>query len=150
MKVSAIVAAGIMLGSGVTAVGYAVADDGRPTKTAPLGPGTVTVVIDIEHSRFLPRSLRVVAGTEVRFVVSNDDPISHEFIVGPPDVHRRHENGTEPKHDPKPGEISLGPDEQAVTTYVFDQAGIVEMACHLPGHYAYGMHGEIQVVWVEP
>jgi uncharacterized cupredoxin-like copper-binding protein len=106
----------------------------------------VTVVIDIEYSRFDPSSLRVVEGTTVRFVVSNHDPISHEFIVGPPDVQRRHENGTEAKHAPKPGEVSVGPDEQAVTTYLFETPGIVEMACHLPGHYAYGMHGEIEVV----
>jgi uncharacterized cupredoxin-like copper-binding protein len=146
VKLSVIVAAGIVIGSGVTTVGYAVADDGRSPKADPLGPGTVTVVVDIEYSRFAPSSLRVTSGTEVRFVVSNHDPISHEFIVGPPDVHARHRNGTEPRHDPKPGEISLGPDEQAVTTYLFDDAGIVEMACHLPGHYDYGMHGEIEVV----
>jgi uncharacterized cupredoxin-like copper-binding protein len=29
---------------------------------------------------------------------------------------------------------------------VFDEPGIVEMACHLPGHYAFGMKGEIEVV----
>jgi uncharacterized cupredoxin-like copper-binding protein len=146
VRLSLIVAAGIMIGSGVSAVGYAVADDGRSPKAEPLGPGTVTVVVDIEHSHFSPSSLRVVAGTEVRFVVSNHDPIAHEFIVGPPDVHARHRNGTEPKHDPRPGEMSLAPDEQAVTTYLFDAPGIVEMACHLPGHYDYGMHGNVEVV----
>lgn len=146
MNLSLIVATGIALGSSVTTVGFIVADDGRAPKAAPLGPETVTVVVDIEHSRFLPSSVRVVAGTEVRFVVSNHDPISHEFIVGPPDVHARHRNGTEPRHDPRPGEISLAPDEQAVTTYLFDEPGMVEMACHLPGHYNYGMRGEIEVV----
>ena len=146
MNLSLIVATGIALGSCVTVVGYAVADDGRAPRSAPLGPETVTVVVDIEHSRFLPSSLRVVVGTEVRFVVSNHDPISHEFIVGSPDVHARHRNGTEPRHDPRPGEISLAPDEQAVTSYLFDEPGTVEMACHLPGHYNYGMRGEIEVV----
>jgi uncharacterized cupredoxin-like copper-binding protein len=146
VKLAMIVAPAIIVGSGVTAVGYGVADDGRSPKPEPLGPGTVTVVVDIEYSRFQPTSLRVAEGTTVRFVVSNHDPISHELIVGPPDVHRRHRNGTEAKHDPKPGELSLGPDEQAVTTYVFDEPGIVEMACHLPGHYDYGMRGEIEVI----
>jgi uncharacterized cupredoxin-like copper-binding protein len=146
VKLVLIVASAIVVGSGVTAAGYAVADDGRAAEPRPLGPGTVTVVVDIEYSRFEPASLRVAAGTTVRFVVSNHDPISHEFIVGPPDVHRRHRNGTEPRHDPKPGEISLGPDEQGVTTYVFDEPGVTDMACHLPGHYDYGMHGEIEVI----
>ncbi len=146
MRIPLIVAFAIIAGSGTTAVGYALVDDGRSPKPEPLGPGVVTVVIDIQHSRFLPSSLRVVEGTEVRFVLSNDDPISHELIVGPPDVHDRHRTGTEATHPPKPGEISLAPDEQGVTVYVFDEPGVLEMACHLPGHYTYGMRGEVEVV----
>ena len=33
-----------------------------------------------------------------------------------------------------------------MTTYVFDEPGDVEMACHLPGHYDFGMRGEVEVV----
>jgi len=146
MKPVLIVACAMAAGSAVAVTGYAVADDGRAPNPKPLGPGTVTVVVDVDYSRFHPDALRVAMGTTVRFVVSNHDPISHEFIVGPPDVHRRHENGTEAKHEPRPGELSLGPDEQAVTTYLFDKPGVVEVACHLPGHYAYGMRGQIEVV----
>jgi uncharacterized cupredoxin-like copper-binding protein len=146
VRLPLIVASAIIAGSATAAVGYVLADDGRSPKPEPLGPGTVTVVVDIEHSRFLPASLRVVEGTEVRFVLSNDDPISHELIIGPPEIHDRHRNGTEATHRPKPGEISLAPDEQGVTTYLFDQAGTVEMACHLPGHYDYGMRGKVEVV----
>jgi uncharacterized cupredoxin-like copper-binding protein len=128
-----------------TAAGYSVADRSGPPEPA-LGPAAVTVVVDVEHSRFLPDHLRVVEGTEVRFVLRNDDPINHELIVGPPSVHARHHNGTEAYHPPKPGELSVGPDEQGVTSYVFDEPGTVEMACHLPGHYAHGMRGEVEVV----
>jgi len=146
VKLSPIVTAGVIVGCFVTAVGYAAPDDSDASSAEALGPGTVTVVVDIEHSSFEPSFLRVVEGTEVRFVVSNHDPIGHELIVGPPEVHDRHRNGTEAHHAAKPGEVSVGPDEQAVTTYVFDEPGTVEMACHLPGHYAYGMRGEIEVV----
>ena len=128
------------------ATGYVVAGDVEAPPAVALGPEPVTVVVDVEHSRFEPSYVRVVAGTEVRFVVSNGDPINHELIVGPPDVHDRHRHGTEPYHEPRPGEISVGPDEQGVTSYVFDEPGTVEMACHLPGHYAFGMRGEIEVV----
>lgn len=130
---------------GVTAAAYAVADSPAPPAEA-LGPEPVTVIVDVEHSRFEPSYLRVVAGTEVRFVVTNGDPINHELIVGPPAVHDRHQGGHEAEHPPVPGELSVGPDEQGVTSYVFDAPGTVEMACHLPGHYAFGMHGEIDVV----
>jgi uncharacterized cupredoxin-like copper-binding protein len=106
----------------------------------------VTVIVDVEHSRFEPSDLRVVQGTVVHFVLVNGDPINHELIIGPPDVHARHANGTETSHAPRNGELSVGPDGQGVTSYTFDDLGSVEMACHLPGHYEYGMHGEVEVV----
>ena len=111
-----------------------------------LGPGDVTVRLDIEHSLFSPTSLRVVEGTRVRFVVVNGDPIHHELIVGPPEVHARHASGHEATHPPVPGEVSVEPDSTATTVYEFDQVGTVVFACHLPGHDEYGMNGRVQVV----
>jgi uncharacterized cupredoxin-like copper-binding protein len=146
MKYVLALLASIGVAAATTAAGYALAGDGGAPAAATLGPEPVTVVVDVEHSRFVPSYVRVVAGTEVRFVVSNSDPINHELIVGPDDVHDRHRNGTEPYHDPRPGELSVGPDEQGVTSYVFDEPGVVEMACHLPGHYEFGMRGEVEVV----
>ena len=111
-----------------------------------LGPGTVIVELDLHHSRFRPGRLSVVEGTTVRFVVQNTDPIDHELIVGDDAVHRRHERGTEPYHPPKPGEVTVEAGATAETTYHFEEAGTVEMACHLPRHLDYGMRGEIEVV----
>jgi uncharacterized cupredoxin-like copper-binding protein len=132
----------------VTAGGYGlvVARDHGPAEPPALGPGDVTVQIDIDHSVFDPAPLRVVAGTRVRFVVVNHDPIYHEFIVGPPAVHARHATGTEAKHPSIPGEVSVDPNATAITTYRFTEPGLVEYACHLPRHYEYGMHGQIEVV----
>ena len=73
-------------------------------------------------------------------------PIGHEFIVGGPDVHARHANGHEAYHPPVPGELSVPADDRASTTYTFHAPGAVEFACHLPGHYQYGMHGNVVVV----
>jgi uncharacterized cupredoxin-like copper-binding protein len=128
----------------VTAVGYSVVAARRPVVA--LGPGEVTVEIDIEYSRFSPAQLTVVEGTRVRFVIVNEDPIHHEFITGGPDVHIRHANGTESNHPSIPGEVSVDPNGRAITTFVFDQPGRFEFACHLPRHYEYGMKGEIEVV----
>jgi plastocyanin len=89
---AALVAAMVITGLAYGALAVT-ADD--PTAAPALGPGDTTVRLDIEHSLFSPTSLRVVEGTRVRFVVVNGDPIHHELIVGPPDVHARHENGTE-------------------------------------------------------
>jgi uncharacterized cupredoxin-like copper-binding protein len=79
-------------------------------------------------------------------VLVNHDPIGHEFIVGGPDVQARHANGHEAYHPPVPGEVSIPADGRAATSYVFHAPGPVEFACHLPGHYKYGMHGTIEVV----
>jgi uncharacterized cupredoxin-like copper-binding protein len=136
-----------MAGAGLVALltlGAAACND-DPAEDA-LGPGTVTVELDLHHSRFRPGRLRVLEGTTVRFVVRNTDPIDHEVIVGDEDVHRRHEEGTEPYHPPKPGEVTVEAGATAETTYHFDQAGTVEMACHLPRHLDYGMRGEIEVI----
>ncbi|HKX74509.1 MAG TPA: cupredoxin domain-containing protein [Acidimicrobiia bacterium] len=130
----------------VSGIGYAFAADGGESEVVPLGPGDVTVEINIHYSRFQPERLVVAAGTRVRFLVVNDDPIFHELITGGPEVHRRHANGTEAQHPSIPGEVTVGPNEMAITTFTFDEAGTFEFACHLPGHYEYGMRGEIEVV----
>ena len=111
-----------------------------------LGPREVTVELGVEHSFFDDEALRVVEGTTVHFVVDNTDPIGHELIVGPPEVHERHASGTHAAHGTVDGEVSVGANTQARTTYRFDEVGTVEFACHLPGHYEHGMHGEVEVV----
>ena len=108
-----------------------------------------TVVVTMHHSRFEPATIRVEAGQRVRFVLRNTDPIDHEFILGDAAVQRRHEQGRERHHHGEvPGERSVGAGQEATTTYAFPavQAGQeLEFACHLPGHYAYGMHGVVRV-----
>lgn len=111
-----------------------------------LGPGLVTVDVEVHHSRFGLGPLRVRPGTTVQFVVRNRDPINHEIVVGDDAVHARHERGSERVHPPVPGEVSLGPLERGVTFYEFDEPGRIRYACHLPGHVAYGMEGVIEVV----
>jgi uncharacterized cupredoxin-like copper-binding protein len=128
----------------VTGLGYAVASGLEDPEA--LGPGDVTVEIDIEYSRFVPDNLTVVEGTRLRFLVVNGDPIHHEFITGDAEVHLRHATGTEAEHPSVPGEVSVEPNGTAITTFTFDKPGVYEFACHLPGHYAYGMRGEIEVV----
>ncbi len=137
---------GLAIGMGalVATVGYAVEASGSEPDV--LGPGVVRVEVGIENSRFDLGSVRVQQGTLVEFVVQNDDPIDHELVVGDDDVHRRHANGTERRHPPVPGEVSVAPGDRGLTFYEFTEAGSVIYACHLPGHVAYGMQGRIEVV----
>jgi uncharacterized cupredoxin-like copper-binding protein len=104
-----------------------------------------TVVLRVHHSHFSVSELNVQRGQKVRFVVRNTDPIDHELIVGPMPVQLRHEAGTERRHPPRPGEVSVPLLSTASTTYTFDEAGTFWFACHLPGHWKYGMQGKIEV-----
>ena len=108
---------GLAVGAGalVATTGYAVEASGAQREA--LGPGVVTVEVRIDQSRFDIGSLRVEEGTLVEFVVQNDDPIDHELVVGDGEVHRRHANGTERRHPPVPGEVSIAPGERAMTFY---------------------------------
>jgi uncharacterized cupredoxin-like copper-binding protein len=131
----AAVAAGLALVAGLSGCGGDAAAAGRRT-----------VEIGARYSRFSPDRVTVPVGTTVRFVIANDDPIDHEFIVGPREVHDRHEVGTEKEHGAVPGEVSVPAGTTRSTEYRFDEPGTVVFACHLPGHFAYGMRGEVEVV----
>jgi uncharacterized cupredoxin-like copper-binding protein len=110
-------------------------------------PPTRTVNVAIHFSQFDLPSLQVAPGETVRFVVTNEDPIDHEFLVGDARMQRIHEKGTEAAHGARPGEISVPAGQTVETTFTFpDQlAPGWEFACHLPGHYDYGMHGPITI-----
>jgi uncharacterized cupredoxin-like copper-binding protein len=141
----------VLLAGAAASVGYAgglerAGGEEPPDPVGMLGPDEATVLVDIEHSRFEPAHLVVAQGTEVRFVLVNHDPITHELIVGGPEVHERHSNGTEARHAPRPGEVSVEAGDIASTTYQFDEPGDVTMACHLPRHLEYGMVGHVEVI----
>jgi len=138
-------AVAIVLALATGLAGYAVNGTARAEASSALGPGLVTVTISIHYSHYSISTLRVHLGTTVRFLVRNADPIDHEFIVGDPAVHARHEHGNEHAHPPVPGEVSIPPGEIGETFYRFDQPGLVLFACHLPGHLAYGMKGWVTV-----
>lgn len=111
-----------------------------PGCSVPLSPEE-TVVINIRYSKFLPDRVHVPIGKTVKFVIQNQDPIDHEFIVGGEEVHVRHKKGTEPAHGEVPGEVTIEAGETASTTFVFSSPGEWLFACHLPQHFRYGMKG---------
>jgi uncharacterized cupredoxin-like copper-binding protein len=141
------VAVAACVGAATVLAGYAFTESGIAGAGTPrvLGPGLVTVNVGIAYSRFSIDEVHVHPGTTVRFVITNRDPIHHEFIVGPPSVHARHERGHESAHPPVPGEVSVAPEDNGETFYRFDRTGRFVFACHLPGHFAYGMHGVVVV-----
>jgi uncharacterized cupredoxin-like copper-binding protein len=124
----------------VGAAGWAVAAQSRGN-----GSSDNIVRLTVHHSHFVPDHVTVHANTTVLFVIDNTDPILHEFIIGDASVHERHENGTEQRHPPRPGEVTIDPGTTGETTFHFGDPGPVLYACHLPGHFAYGMQGTVTV-----
>ena len=107
--------------------------------------GPTRVEIRIHYSHFDPSAIVVPAGRPVTFVIRNDDPIDHEWIVGDDAVHERHRTGTEPRHDSRPTEVTIPALSTRETTVTFSQPATWRYICHLPGHEAYGMAGTVVV-----
>jgi uncharacterized cupredoxin-like copper-binding protein len=104
-----------------------------------------TVEIDIHYSHFSPAAVQVPVGVPVTFVIRNDDPIDHEWIVGDAAVHAYHRSSAEPLHTGKPTEVSVPALSTVTTTVTFTDSGRLEFICHLPGHEAYGMVGWVTI-----
>jgi uncharacterized cupredoxin-like copper-binding protein len=104
------------------------------------------VEVGIHHSRFSPARFSFKEGDTVKFVLHNDDPIDHEFILGDAATQKKHEVGRDRHHHGEvPGEVSVPAGETRTTTYTFSKAGTLTIGCHLPGHFAYGMRGKVLV-----
>jgi uncharacterized cupredoxin-like copper-binding protein len=103
------------------------------------------VEIRIHYSHFDPSELTVPRGIPVTFVLINEDPIDHEWLIGDAAFHERHRHGTEAHHGARPDEVSVGALTTVETTLTFASPGKVQYICHFPGHEAYGMVGTLTV-----
>ena len=102
--------------------------------------GPVTVTITIHYSAFDLTDVHVPVGVPVTFVLVNEDPIDHEWLVGDAAFHARHRTGTEAVHGDRPDEVSLLPLSPKTTTLTLP-AGTYVYICHFPLHEQYGMIG---------
>jgi uncharacterized cupredoxin-like copper-binding protein len=103
------------------------------------------VEIRIHYSRFDPAALSVPAGAPVTFVLINEDPIDHEWLIGDAAFHARHRTGTEAHHGARPNEVSVRALGTVETTLTFAMPGQLQYICHFPGHEAYGMVGTLTI-----
>jgi uncharacterized cupredoxin-like copper-binding protein len=103
------------------------------------------VTITIHYSHYEPSAVTVPVGRPVTFVITNTDPIDHEWIVGDAATHERHRTGTEPIHNARPTEITIPALSQKRTTVTFPATGSLQFICHLPGHEGYGMVGTVTI-----
>jgi len=110
------------------------------------GASPMRIQITIHYSHYDPSRLTVPHGVPVTFVITNTDPIDHEWIVGDAALQRRHRTGTEPVHNARPTEITIPALTTRETTVTFDKSGLLQYICHLPKHEEYGMVGWLTVI----
>ena len=108
-------------------------------------PGPQRIEITIHYSHFDPAQLSVPIGVPITFVLVNQDPIEHEWLLGDDAFHDRHRTGTEPHHAGRPTEVSIPALSTVETTITFDAPAEWQYICHLPRHEAYGMLGTLRI-----
>jgi uncharacterized cupredoxin-like copper-binding protein len=115
------------------------------TVAAGCTPAAQTVTLTIHYSAFDLTELSVPVGVPVTFVIVNEDPIDHEWLIGDEAFHEAHRTGTHASHDTVPTEVSVPALATVETTITFDEPGTLAYVCHLPGHEAFGMVGVLTV-----
>ena len=103
------------------------------------------IEIKIHYSHFDPSTLTVPHGVPITFVLVNEDPIDHEWLIGDAAFHERHRHGTEAHHEARPDEVSIEALSTEETTLTFAEPGTLQYICHIPGHEAYGMVGTLTI-----
>lgn len=114
-------------------------DSGRVSRTIRIAAR------DIEYDE---PEIRVRAGETVKFVVTNAGRLRHEFMIGDAAEQREHaemmRQMPDMVHDDA-STITLDPGETKSVVWQFTNAGLLEAACHITGHYEAGMKIRIVV-----
>ena len=110
---------------------------------------TRTVEVAMKDSmEFAPASISVEEGETVKFVVTNEGRLMHEFVLGTTTSNDEHAEmmmkfpGME--HD-EPYMAHVEPGNTRELTWTFNRAGDFAFACLIAGHYQAGMVGDLSV-----
>ncbi|WP_339853719.1 cupredoxin domain-containing protein [uncultured Nisaea sp.] len=130
-----------------------------------------TIKIIMKDNYYEPKSLNILEGETVRFVVQNAGEFVHEFNIATAEMHEAHrpemmmmfEHGVlEPDrinreaakamqasmghgmHE-EPNSVLLEPGKTGEVVWTFPKKAKLEFACNIPGHYETGMRGDIRL-----
>ena len=109
------------------------------------------IAVTMTDFDYRPRRIEVAAGETVLFEIENAGSVEHEFGIGTPAMHAAHREemmkmaeGHHMDHD-DPGTLLLQPGGSGQVAWTFGQAGTLQVACNVPGHYEAGMKRPIEV-----
>lgn len=109
---------------------------------------SVDLLMD-DSMRFVPDSFTIKAGETIRFMVRNNGKLKHEMVIGSMADLKAHAvvmrkfPGME--HE-EPNMVTLEPGQQGSLVWKFEQPGVVDFACLIPGHMEAGMTARVIVV----
>ncbi|MFT4795596.1 MAG: putative cupredoxin-like copper-binding protein [Paracoccaceae bacterium] len=146
------------------------APNGEPGKASAVSRTIEVVMYD---NYYEPESIDVKAGETIRFTIRNAGEFVHEFNVGTPDMHMKHQGEMQMMVDMDvllpdridhaaakamqasmghgmhndPNSALLEPGKSAEIIWTFPEAADValEFGCNVPGHYGSGMVGEFMM-----
>ncbi len=118
-------------------------DPGKPARVV-----AITMREDKGRMLFSPDRIEVRKGEQIRFVLSNEGDLNHEFVLGTRQGIEEHaremRKNPDMEHDDAHS-ITLGMYATGEVFWRFTRAGRFVFACLIPGHLEKGMIGSIIV-----
>lgn len=129
------------------------------TDTMPVGyPGDPVLIDRTIRVSMLDASDRAMAfdltsidireGETIRFVLSNEGSVTHEFVMATPGEladHREEMRDTDDMPHEAGYAARVDPGRTGTLVWTFANKGAFEFACLIPGHYEAGMNGPLTV-----
>lgn len=84
----------------------------------------------------------------MRFEIVDRGALAHEFVIGDIAEQRAHDKEMAAMPDmpmDDPNGVSVAPGKTATLIWTFTRPATLQYACHVPGHYAAGMVGQLNV-----
>ena len=110
-------------------------------------PRTIEIRMS-DELRYNPADINVTAGETVRFEVTNDGEVVHEFLIGDEAAQAEFaaEMAAGDSHGRMDAGVTVEPGQSETFEYTFDDPEAELLAgCHEPGHYDGGMVASINV-----
>lgn len=118
----------------------------------PADPGDADRVVEVtqlDEMAYQPSSIDVAVGETIAFEITNAGQTPHEFVLGDADLQAEHEEEMAEMGDAammdEPNAVAVDPGETVSLAWTFTEPGELQYGCHVPGHFAAGMVGQISV-----
>ena len=97
---------------------------------------------------FIPDRLEIKRGEQVRFILTNNGELEHEFVLATTEENLQHaeqmKKNPDMEHD-DPNAKRVAPKKKSEFVWKFSKPGQFEYGCLIPGHREAGMTGHIVV-----